>query len=61
MVGRLVSDQSEKIWKEAVTVIIRVMSWHLPGRAEEKKKENPESGESGYLVSWLRFKLSTSS
>jgi hypothetical protein len=37
------NDELEWLWKEAVIVCIKVLSWHLLGEIEGKH-ENPQSG-----------------
>jgi hypothetical protein len=35
MIGWLMDDELENIWKEEIVAKIMVLSWHLPGGAEE--------------------------
>jgi hypothetical protein len=39
MLGMLMNYESERIWKEAVMAYIVVISEHLPGRTEDKRRK----------------------
>jgi hypothetical protein len=43
-----VTNEFERIWKEAVVVKFEVLSWHLPAVTEEKHKKR--------WSGWLGFK-----
>jgi len=46
----------KQMWKEVVMACFKVLSYHMPGKNEEKQ-EKPHSGQS---ASRLRFELKTS-
>jgi hypothetical protein len=37
MIGLLVNNEWERIWKEGIVVSFKVLSRHLPGGTEEKQ------------------------
>jgi hypothetical protein len=56
MIERLMNNQLERIWKEAVMVLFKVLSWHLPGG----NTENHTKSQSGYMVPGPRLEPRTS-
>jgi hypothetical protein len=47
-----VDDEFEKMWKEAIMVYFRFISWHLPGNTKKKKNSRE-------LVSGQRYEPKT--
>jgi hypothetical protein len=38
MIEQLVTMNVEMLWEEAIIVVVRVVSWHLPGRFDGIRK-----------------------
>jgi hypothetical protein len=39
MIGWLMNNHLERIWKEVVMAYLKVLSWHLPGGTEENHEK----------------------
>jgi hypothetical protein len=52
MMARLMNNELERIWKDAVLDYIKVLSWYLPVRTEE----NHDKSHSGQPTPELRIK-----